>query len=255
MPDHPGNPGPSQQPSAGPPDRRTEPAGDRARHELRALKDAVGAITKRVDALMRDDRSDGEEPDRIAVLEAEISKLREQLAALEADPSEEGEHEHDDGNHRQDRGRRKAAADAAREEAEELGVAQQRADAAASLWGRRVDRPMIGETSRAYRIRQLNRFKEHSPSYRNAKLDLVRDAAALDAAERQIYADSAQAAQSNEHVGPGLLREIRKRDRTGREISEFYGDVAACLAPFRLPAQRVTFDPDLIREGKKLMRG
>jgi colicin import membrane protein len=125
------------------------------------------------------------------------------------------------------------------DEENERGEAQQRADAVAMSWGLRADRPLWGEPTLKYRIRQANRFKRYSPEFKNADLRLVSDRATFEAAEKRIYADAVAASTSNEYQAPGVLREVRRPDQSGRMISEFYGPVSVTLAPFRSPVYRV----------------
>lgn len=126
---------------------------------------------------------------------------------------------------------RRKMADAAHEN--QLLEAQTKADAVARHWGKRAPMAMMGEPVRVYRRRLASMFKQHSPSFAKADLQLIRDPASWDIAEQQIYADAIKASSDNSAHPPGQLREVTRQDQTGRQISEFYGSVGVTLAPFR----------------------
>ncbi|MFV3038199.1 NUDIX hydrolase, partial [Escherichia coli] len=50
----------------------------------------------------------------------------------------------------------------------------------------------------------------------------------------------AQKAAASLSVGPGMLREIKRADATGRQISTFEGDPAVTWAPFQSGKRQVT---------------
>jgi hypothetical protein len=135
-------------------------------------------------------------------------------------------------------GARRRAADRKADEA--LAKEQQRADACAQHWGRRALRPLDGDSFRSYRIRTLNAEKQFSPRYRKVDLHEIKDRHALDAAAVHIRSDSIHASRDNSmHPAGGRLREIIDTDRTGRQISTFFGPVSETLAPFRSQVFRV----------------
>jgi hypothetical protein len=66
----------------------------------------------------------------------------------------------------------------------------------------------------------------------------------LDVADKQIGADAYRIGSDpslmQELEGAGSrLREIRRRDPTGRDIIQFVGPISETLAPFKMPAFRV----------------
>ena len=81
-------------------------------------------------------------------------------------------------------------------------------------------------------------LQEHSPDYKAVDLSAIADSQLLSTAEKHIYADAQKAASLS--VGPGQLREIKRADATGRQISTFEGDPAATWAPFQSGKRQVT---------------
>jgi hypothetical protein len=109
------------------------------------------------------------------------------------------------------------------EELNELARAQSRADAVAVCWGKRVDAPIFGETSRMYRARVLRPFQKYSLEYKDVNLRDIRDKALFEAAEARIYADAEHAAKTASDLEVDEFREVKRRDKCGRTVSEFYG--------------------------------
>ena len=123
-------------------------------------------------------------------------------------------------------------------ERNEVADAQVKADSVFSAFGKRAPAPLSGEKPLSYRRRLLVQLQEHSPDFKSVDLSSIADAALLGFAEKQIYADAQSAA--NLTVGPGMLREIKRADATGRQISTFEGDPAATWAPFQSGKRQVT---------------
>lgn len=107
-----------------------------------------------------------------------------------------------------------------------------------SAFGKRAPAPLSGEKPLSYRRRLLVQLQEHSPDFKSVDLSSIADAALLGFAEKQIYADAQKSASLS--VGPGMLREIKRADATGRQISTFEGDPAATWAPFQSGKRQVT---------------
>ena len=123
-------------------------------------------------------------------------------------------------------------------ERNEVADAQVKADSVFSAFGKRAPAPLSGEKPLPYRRRLLVQLQEHSPDFKSVDLSSIADAALLGFAEKQIYADAQSAASLT--VGPGMLREIKRADATGRQISTFEGDPAATWAPFQSGKRQVT---------------
>lgn len=123
-------------------------------------------------------------------------------------------------------------------ERNEVADAQVKADSVFSAFGKRAPAPLSGEKPLSYRRRLLVQLQEHSPDFKSVDLSSIADAALLGFAEKQIYADAQKSASLS--VGPGMLREIKRADATGRQISTFEGDPAATWAPFQSGKRQVT---------------
>lgn len=122
-------------------------------------------------------------------------------------------------------------------ERNELADAQIKADSVFSAFGKRAPMPLSGEKPLPYRRRLMIQLQEHSADFKGVDLSAIADAQLLSIAEKQIYADAQSAASLS--VGPGQLREIKRADATGRQISTFEGDPAAAWAPFKLGKRQV----------------
>lgn len=123
-------------------------------------------------------------------------------------------------------------------ERNEVADAQVKADSVFSAFGKRAPAPLSGEKPLSYRRRLLVQLQEHSPDFKSVDLSSIADSALLNVAEKQIYADAQKSASLS--VGPGMLREIKRADATGRQISTFEGDPAATWAPFQSGKRQVT---------------
>ncbi|WP_145550725.1 NUDIX domain-containing protein [Yersinia intermedia] len=123
-------------------------------------------------------------------------------------------------------------------ERNELADAQVKADSVFSVLGKRAPMPLSGEKPLSYRRRLMIQLQEHSGAYKAVDLSSIADSALLNIAEKQIYADAQSSASLS--VGPGMLREIKRADVTGRQISTFEGDPAATWAPFQGGKRQVT---------------
>ncbi|HBV9606243.1 TPA: NUDIX domain-containing protein [Klebsiella pneumoniae] len=124
------------------------------------------------------------------------------------------------------------------EERNEVAEAQVKADSVFSSFGKRAPIPLSGENPMAYRRRLMIQLQEHSPDYKAVDLSAIADSQLLSTAEKHIYADAQKAASLS--VGPGQLREIKRADATGRQISTFEGDPAVTWAPFQSGKRQVT---------------
>jgi len=124
---------------------------------------------------------------------------------------------------------------------------QSRADAVFQAFGDSAARYMAGESLTAYRQRLLSKLKKHSKAWAKADLYRLRDPAALAIAESQIFADAAEYARSPASVPEGVVREVKERDQSGREIIRFYGSPNDVWSAFRHPGRRlvnINLNPD-----------
>jgi hypothetical protein len=99
-----------------------------------------------------------------------------------------------------------------------LDKAQSRADSVANYWGDKASAPVPGETPIAYRRRQLETLRQHSPKFKGKSFATL-PADALDMVEEQVYADAIAAAIDPANIPPGTLRAVSERDHAGRLIA------------------------------------
>ena len=120
--------------------------------------------------------------------------------------------------------------------------AQMRCDVVAGAFGKQAPRPMMGEDLVDYKIRLATSYKMHAKDENVRKVDLSQLAAHPEALENfvdTIYNDAMEYARSPASVPQQTLREIKKRDPSGREYSEFQGDPAVWLSHFSGPLLKV----------------
>lgn len=180
---------------------------DAAEAEEKAAKEKADADAK--------EKADAEEAERMAKEKAD-SQLRQEIADL----------------------RSRIPTELSDEERNEVADAQVKADSVFSCFGKRAPVPLSGEKPLAYRRRLMIQLQEHSPDFKTVDLSSIADSALLSVAEKTIYADAQKSASLS--VGPGMLREIKRADATGRQISTFEGDPAATWAPFQSGKRQVT---------------
>lgn len=113
-----------------------------------------------------------------------------------------------------------------------------RADAVHQLFGvdKHAPRFQPGESALAYRKRIAAGLKQHSDKWKDVDLATFDDSV-MKIAEQDIYADAAKAASHPAETPAGSLRAIVKKDRTGREITEWVGDKGVWMDQFKAPAQ------------------
>lgn len=183
--------------------------------EAKAKADAEDAAAKEKADAEAKEKADAEEAERMAKEKAD-SQLRQEIADL----------------------RSRIPTELSDEERNEVADAQVKADSVFSCFGKRAPVPLSGEKPLAYRRRLMIQLQEHSPDFKAVDLSSIADSALLGFAEKQIYADAQKSASLS--VGPGTLREIKRADATGRQISTFEGDPAATWAPFQSGKRQVT---------------
>lgn len=183
--------------------------------EAKAKADAEDKDAKEKADAEAKEKADAEEAERMAKEKAD-SELRQQIADL----------------------RSRIPTELSDEERNEVADAQVKADSVFSCFGKRAPVPLSGEKPLAYRRRLMIQLQEHSPDFKTVDLSSIADSALLSVAEKTIYADAQKSASLS--VGPGMLREIKRADATGRQISTFEGDPAATWAPFQSGKRQVT---------------
>ncbi|ECI5657914.1 NUDIX hydrolase [Salmonella enterica] len=188
-------------------EKEAEEAKAKADAEEKAAKEKADAEAK--------EKADAEEAERMAKEKAD-SQLRQEIAEL----------------------RSRIPTELSDEERNEVADAQVKADSVFSCFGKRAPVPLSGEKPLAYRRRLMIQLQEHSPDFKTVDLSSIADSALLSVAEKTIYADAQKSASLS--VGPGMLREIKRADATGRQISTFEGDPAATWAPFQSGKRQVT---------------
>ncbi|EGF6074965.1 NUDIX domain-containing protein [Salmonella enterica] len=187
-------------------EKEAEEAKAKADAEEKAAKEKADAEAK--------EKADAEEAERMAKEKAD-SQLHQEIAEL----------------------RSRIPTELSDEERNEIADAQVKADSVFSCFGNRAPVPLSGEKPLAYRRRLMIQLQEHSPDFKTVDLSTIADSALLSVAEKTIYADAQKSASLS--VGPGMLREIKRADATGRQISTFEGDPAATWAPFQFGKRQV----------------
>jgi hypothetical protein len=100
----------------------------------------------------------------------------------------------------------------------EFFSAQDRADMAFRSWGLAGSpAPMQGEALKDYRLRLLGPHQKHSKQF--GKADLNVGEPLFSELEKTILADSVAAAYDNSNMPDMTLREIRKLDQSGRQVT------------------------------------
>ena len=188
--------------------KEAEEAKAKADAEEKAAKEKADAEAK--------EKADAEAAEEKAAKEKADSELRQQIADLKT----------------------RIPTELSDEERNEVADAQVKADSVFSCFGKRAPIPLSGEKPLAYRRRLMIQLQEHSPDFKTVDLSSIADSALLSVAEKTIYADAQKSASLS--VGPGMLREIKRADATGRQISTFEGDPAATWAPFQSGKRQVT---------------
>ncbi|HID3520157.1 TPA: NUDIX domain-containing protein [Citrobacter braakii] len=188
--------------------KEAEEAKAKADAEEKAAKEKADAEAK--------EKADAEAAEEKAAKEKADSELRQQIADLKT----------------------RIPTELSDEERNEVADAQVKADSVFSCFGKRAPVPLSGEKPLAYRRRLMIQLQEHSPDFKSVDLSSIADSALLNVAEKQIYADAQKSASLS--VGPGMLREIKRADATGRQISTFEGDPVATWAPFQSGKRQVT---------------
>jgi flagellar motor protein MotB len=185
---------------------------DKARKD--AEEDEAKADKARKDAEEEAAKADAARADSVAkAVEQATAPLRQQIAALSG------------------------AVHISDADAAELARIQARADEVALEFGKQAARPMAGETPVAYRRRLAAQYQPHSKQWKDVDLGGIADSA-LHIAEEAIYADAVAVASTQPDIPAGTLREIKRKDRTGREVIEFQGSMNAWMGQFKAPGMK-----------------
>lgn len=172
---------------------------------------AAPAADKKADALppeflhAKKKEGEGDEPeDKAADSVGDLNALRKRLARLEATMSTRPNHD--------------------------LAADQARADSVYSLFGESAPRPLIGDSRASYVLRNLEKFKVHSPAWKDIDLTPISvDEKVLDIAADQIYGAARAAASNPSSVPSGKLRAITTRTPTGHIETRFMGTPSAWM--------------------------
>lgn len=121
------------------------------------------------------------------------------------------------------------------EDREALSSAQSRADALAQMLGDSISPPLYGETPIEYRVRLAGKFVKHS-KIGEVKLDSL-DPTSFAIIEDKIYADAKTVALNPSEATEGRLIPIVRKDSSGREITEYQGDMNVWLNHFKASGQ------------------
>jgi hypothetical protein len=130
-----------------------------------------------------------------------------------------------------------------------LDKAQSRADSVANYFGEKASAPVPGETPLAYRRRQLDTLRQHSPKFKD-KAFANAPADALEMIEEQVYADAIAAAIDPRNIPAGTLRAVSERDAAGRLVTRYFGDNAAWMAPMMAGGQVGTVNRPLAEKAR-----
>ena len=99
--------------------------------------------------------------------------------------------------------------------------------------------PFTDEDGKQYEDRVLPTLQKFAPGYENIKVDsLYRENREL--VVNQIYSAAAAEAQRPTQIPDGELREVTRRDATGRPYYEFFGSPSAWMSMFTGDKKRLT---------------
>lgn len=118
-----------------------------------------------------------------------------------------------------------------------LASEQARADAVHTAFGTQAPRPMDGETSADYQIRQGRFFQKHSKRWKDTNIGVL-DAATRAVVVSDIYADAVAASRSDDLLPAGQLVQRTYTNPSGHVITEFRGR-DSIFKTFSAPTQAV----------------
>lgn len=120
----------------------------------------------------------------------------------------------------------------------ELAKVQEKADAALRLFNESAPRSLEGETVAQYERRMAMKVQRHAPNFQNVRLHEAMGSA-FDVLEKQIYDDARKEAARPTMIPEGELREVIKKDQSGRPFSVFYGSPSAWMSQFTDGRKRI----------------
>jgi hypothetical protein len=109
--------------------------------------------------------------------------------------------------------------------------ARAKLDQAIQPFNQAAPRPFTDENAELYRKRTLPMVQAYAPNFQNVKVDDARGSA-FDLLEKQIYDDARQEARRPTQIPEGELRQVTRRDATGRPFYEFFGSPSAWMNDF-----------------------
>jgi hypothetical protein len=210
-----------------------------------SLSSGMQSLTKRMDSWEEKSRKDSESDEEKKAREEKEKADAEAEAAEKEKTEKEAKEKADSETNEQIRKRIEAIENSlpkhvSDEDYAQMADAQARADSVASAYGDSAPRPLQGETLLAYRKRLASKFKQHSKDYKDVDINAINDAALLNVVEGRIYADAMEAAMHPAVASGSGLREIKKRDQAGRQISTFVGDISTWTEQFKAPRRYLT---------------
>lgn len=160
-----------------------------------------------------------------AQLQALLDTVKSQSEALEHSKRSEAERQREDAARAESRQRQHSLSIAADAEERNRGRAHQiEWDAVYENLGRIAPAQREGETSEAYRLRLASGVQNCSPDYRNLDLETVlfrQPAPFRETILSQIRQDALRPEARRVEIPEGQIREFKRRDQGGREVTEF----------------------------------
>ena len=224
-----------------------ETRADDNSEKLDAILKAVAGLIARVDA-MEEEKNEPAPPlvsaadkrkDEDACADADEEEAKKDADEEAKDDAEEESKDDSEGKIEGPAGEMKFDAEESEEEEEAKADAQAKADSVYASFGKSASRPMQGENVLAYRKRMLKGLQKYSDAYKGVNINSIKDEALLALAEKQIFADALSASRTSTGIGAGRLVELHERDRAGRTITKFRGDMESWLGAFKVPPMRV----------------
>ncbi|WP_337049967.1 DUF2213 domain-containing protein [Serratia fonticola] len=168
---------------------------------------------------------------------AEKQRRADEATQVEEARKQEEESRRQDEQRKEEEERQRA--DAAERDAEAIADAQARADAVYADFGKQARAPMSGESLLNYRKRLLKGLQMHSPTYKDVDIIAIADAALLNIAEKQVYADAAVVARNPVPEKPGELVVVVRKDEAGRPVKTYHGNMNSWLGAFKTSGMQV----------------
>ena len=227
-----------------------EPKADAQGDKLDAIMSLLGKTISRLDEM--ETKSNLPAPPLVTAADKKAKADEDKEEEMKADEAEEakpveksdsegkiegvGEMKFDEAKSDEDKEEEAAKND---EDEAVMADCQAKADSVYSAFGKSASRPLSGESLTAYRKRMVRGLQAHSDEMKNVNINAIKDEAMLAVVEKRVYADAIAASRGTGAIAKGQLIELHKKDRAGRTITEFRGDMEAWLGDFKLPAYRV----------------